>query len=100
MAEGHVQTGKTRDDAIRKYLTEHLIHASRYPSLIDVMFEVKDGSVTLSGTVPHRVMKQSIEEMAADCPGVRRVDNKLNVALTAPWPDLTADQERTLKGKT
>ena len=64
------------------------------------MFEVKDGSVTLSGTVPHRVMKQSIEEMAAGCPGVTRVENDLRVALTAPWPDLAQGGALEIKDKT
>jgi osmotically-inducible protein OsmY len=75
------------DERIQRYLREHLVHASHYPGLIDVMFEVKDGHVTLSGTVPHRVMKQSIEATTASCPGVKHVENNLNVALTAPWPD-------------
>lgn len=89
MGERHMQSSGPSDERIRKYLTEHLVHASRYPALLDVMFEVKNGRVTLSGSVPHRVMKQSIEETAAGCPGVTRVENNLQVALTAPWPDLT-----------
>jgi osmotically-inducible protein OsmY len=89
MSERHIQSSKASDERIRKYLIDHLAHASRYPALVDVMFEVKDGSVTLFGTVPHRMMKQSIEETAASCPGVTHVQNKLNVALTAPWPDFT-----------
>ena len=76
------------------------MHDSRYPALLDVMFEVKDGSVTLSGTVPHRVLKQSIEEMAAGCPGVTRVENNLRVALTAPWPDLAQGRALEIKDKT
>ncbi len=75
------------DDHIRKYLSEHLVHASRFSEVVDIMFQVSDGVVTLSGTVPHRGMKQSIEATAAACGGVRRVENHLAVALTAPWPD-------------
>jgi PAS domain S-box-containing protein len=84
------------DESIRQYLHEHLVHASRFPALVHVMFDVRDGDVTLSGTVPHRVMKQSLEKTAAECPGVRHVDNRLNIAITAPWPESaatkTADQ--------
>lgn len=87
MVERHIQSSEARDEHIRKYLDEHLVHAARYPALLDVIVEVKGGVVTLSGTVPHRVMKQSVEELAAACPGVRGVENHLNVALTAPWPD-------------
>lgn len=89
MDERNLQSTEASDERIRKYLAKHLIHASRYPALLDVMFEVKDGSVTLSGTVPHGVMKQSIEETAASCAGVTRVENRLQVAQVAPWPDLT-----------
>jgi osmotically-inducible protein OsmY len=89
MGERRTQSSEASDERIRKYLTEHLIHASRYPALLDVMFEVNGGSVSLSGTVPHSVMKQSIEETAAGCPGVTHVENNLQVALVAPWPELT-----------
>ena len=65
MGERHIQSSEASDERIRKYLIEHLAQALRYPALVDVMFEVKDGSVTVSGTVPHRVMKHSIEETAA-----------------------------------
>ena len=88
MGKQHTASSAASDERIRKYLTDHLVHDARYPALLNVMFEVKDGSVTLSGTVPHRVMRQSIEEMTARCPGATRVENNLRVALTAPWPDL------------
>jgi osmotically-inducible protein OsmY len=78
------------DERIHEYLTERLVRASHFPGLIDVVFEVHGGKVTLSGTVPHRGLKQSIEETAAACPGVRQVENNLDVALTAPWPDALA----------
>ena len=74
------------DERIRTYLREHLVRALHYPALIDVIFEVRDGDVTLSGTVPHRVMKERIEDTARHCEGVKHVKNNLNVALTASWP--------------
>jgi PAS domain S-box-containing protein len=83
----HDKNHESSDEQIRTYLRQHLVHASHYPALLDVTFEVRDGSVTLSGSVPHRGVKHSLEETAATCPGVRHVENKLNVALTAPWPD-------------
>jgi osmotically-inducible protein OsmY len=89
MSEQKIKNSQASDERIRKYLTDHVAHASRYPALLDVMFDVKDGSVTLSGTVPHGVMKHSIEETAAGCPGVTRVENRLQVAQVAAWPDLT-----------
>ncbi len=89
MGERHIQSSGSSDEQIRKYLNEHLVHASRHPALLDVIFEVKDGNVTLSGTVPHSVMKQAIEETAAGCPGVTHVENNLQVALIAAWPEPT-----------
>jgi osmotically-inducible protein OsmY len=80
------------DERIRTYLREHLVRAWHYPALTDVRFEVEDGRVTLSGTVPHRVMKQQIEDTAWSCADVKRVENNLNVALTAPWPTSAALQ--------
>jgi len=83
------------DERIRTYLREHLVRALHYPALIDVRFEVRDGHVTLSGTVPHSVMKHQIEDTAWCCAGVKHVDNNLNVALTAPWPTSAALQSES-----
>jgi osmotically-inducible protein OsmY len=49
--------------------------------------------VTLYGTVPHRVMKHAIEDIVAACPGVKDIENKLTVALIAPWPQSGRKQE-------
>jgi hypothetical protein len=46
----------------------------------EVSIEVKDGKVTLEGTVPERRMKHAIEDMADACPGVSDVENRLRVA--------------------
>ena len=49
----------------------------------DVDVQVKDGVVTLEGTVPYRPMKHLIEDIAADTPGVHEVENRLRVARHA-----------------
>ena len=46
----------------------------------EVSVEVKDGKVTLEGTVPERRMKHTIEDMAEACSGVNDVENKLRVS--------------------
>jgi osmotically-inducible protein OsmY len=74
------------DAWIRRYVEEHIVHKARVRSVLDVLVEVENGHVKLIGTVPHRAMKQSIEDLAADTPGVVGVDNRLRVALTGPWP--------------
>jgi hypothetical protein len=52
----------------------------------DVTLEVKDGKVTLYGSVAHRQMKHWIEDIAAECHGVSDVENKLTVSLAAASP--------------
>lgn len=87
---GSTQRTATRvpDEEIRANVEAHLVHSShQHSTTLEVMVEVKEGEVTLLGMVPHRVMKQQIEEMAAGTPGVRRVENKLTIPLTAAWPD-------------
>jgi osmotically-inducible protein OsmY len=79
------------DAWIRRYLDQHIVHNARERSVLDVLVEVEDGHVKLLGTVPHRVMKQSIEELAAATPGVVAVDNRLRVALTGPWPEVSSN---------
>jgi hypothetical protein len=73
------------DERIGEVIYERLVDARGIdPS--DVTIEVKDGVVTLYGSVAHRQMKYWIEDIAADTFGVKDVENKLRVALTAPWP--------------
>jgi hypothetical protein len=74
------------DERIREDLCERLSDMHHLDTT-DVLVEVRDGNVTLIGTVPHRQMKHWIEDVAADCAGVKEVENKLRVGLTAPWPE-------------
>jgi hypothetical protein len=45
----------------------------------DVTVEVKNGVVTLEGTVPHRYMRHAIENVADNCLGVQDIDNRVRV---------------------
>ncbi|HEX5764194.1 MAG TPA: BON domain-containing protein [Woeseiaceae bacterium] len=45
----------------------------------DIEIEVKDGMVTLSGTVPSRKMKHRAEDIADAARGVKDVDNRIRV---------------------
>ncbi|HZD52267.1 MAG TPA: BON domain-containing protein [Woeseiaceae bacterium] len=45
----------------------------------NIDIDVKDGIVTLSGTVPERYMKHRAEDIADDCRGVHDVDNRIRV---------------------
>lgn len=77
---------KRSDERVHEDVCERLSHTQHIDAR-DVLVEVKDGTVSLIGSVPHRQMKYWIEDLVADCPGVTDVENKLRVALTAPWPE-------------
>jgi osmotically-inducible protein OsmY len=69
---------KRSDERIKEELSElytrhHDIDAS------DIELEVKDGEVTLSGSVPERRMKYLAEELAENSMGVREVNNQIRV---------------------
>ncbi len=49
----------------------------------EIEVSVKDGEVTLSGTVPDRRMKRRAEDCAEDCSGVRQVQNNLRLEKSA-----------------
>lgn len=45
----------------------------------DIDIEVKDATVTLTGTVPERYMKHRAEDISDDCRGVKDVENRIRV---------------------
>lgn len=71
--------GYTRsDERIREDISERLMLADSIDSS-EVTVSVKDGRVTLEGTVPTRSMKHSIEDLADHTAGVQDVDNRIRV---------------------
>ena len=67
------------DERIREELCERLTEDDAIdPS--DVSVAVKDGVVTLTGTVEQRWVKHSIEDMAEALGGVKDIVNQLRVA--------------------
>lgn len=73
------------DDRIREDLNEQLMDADDIDAS-DVSIEVKDGVVTLSGSVEQRRIKHRIEDMADDCSGVKDVKNDIRVQSRSDWP--------------
>jgi hypothetical protein len=51
-----------------------------YVDASEVTIEVKNGNVTLEGTVTERRMKHEIEDIAESCMGVKDIDNKIRVS--------------------
>ena len=77
--------GYRRSDArIREDVCEALIRETRV-DVSEVTVDVSEGHVTLDGHVPVRRMRYIIEDVAADCRGVKDVDNRISVArMTDP----------------
>jgi hypothetical protein len=71
--------GYTRsDDRLREDICERLMLANSVDST-EVTVTVKDGQVTLEGTVPNRRMKHTIEDLVDAAPGVQDIDNRIRV---------------------
>lgn len=71
--------GYTRsDERIREDICERLMLADSIDSS-EVTVSVKDGRVTLEGTVPVRSMKHGIEDLADYTAGIQDVDNRIRV---------------------
>lgn len=71
--------GYTRsDERIREDISETLLRCDDI-DCGDVAIDVKDGRVTLEGTVPERFMKHAIEDIADACPGAVDIDNRIHV---------------------
>lgn len=56
----------------------------------DIEVQVKDGVVTLTGTVTSRWMKHRAEDMAEACAGVRDVENRIRVSRSGESRDAGA----------
>lgn len=71
--------GYTRsDERVREGVCEHLSRSGLDVS--DVEVNVKNGEVTLQGTVPDRRTKRAVEDCVEDCAGVKDVENRVKVS--------------------
>lgn len=71
------------DERIKEDLCERLMQVEDF-ELEDVSIEVKDGKVTLDGSVPERTMKHRIEDVACYCMGVKEVENRMRISRDQP----------------
>ncbi len=90
--------GYTRsDERIREDISERLMLADSIDSS-EVTVSVKEGRVTLEGSVPTRSMKHAIEDLADYTAGVQDVDNRIRVERPgAPPAAPTAASAKTTK---
>jgi hypothetical protein len=78
--------GYTRsDERIREDISERLMLADGIDSS-EVSISVKEGRVSLEGTVPTRSMKHQIEDLADYTAGVTEVDNRIRVERAGSAP--------------
>lgn len=71
--------GYTRsDERIKDDLCERLYHTEDV-DVGEVTIEVRDGTITLEGSVPERRMKHRIEDIAEQCIGVHDVENRIRI---------------------
>ena len=66
------------DERVRENVCEHLSHSGL--DVRDVEVNVKDGQVTLQGSVPDRRTKHAVEDCVEDCSGVKDVENRVKVS--------------------
>ncbi len=91
--------GYTRsDERIREDISERLMLADGIDSS-EVSLSVKEGRVTLEGTVPTRSMKHAIEDLADHTAGVTDVDNRIRVERpgAAPSSNVQSVSPKTTK---
>ena len=69
---------KRSDERIKEDISERVWRAE-YIDSSEVTIAVKDGAVTLSGTVPERWMRHEIENIADNCMGVQDIENSVRV---------------------
>lgn len=100
---------KRSDDRIKEDVSDRISQLQHVDSS-DVEVEVKEGEVTLTGTVPNRVMKWQLENLVESIGGVTDVNNMLRIrreggfmqqarstmqsAVNALKPDDTQDQNK------
>jgi osmotically-inducible protein OsmY len=76
---GRGPRGFTRSDArLREDIAELLTH-DWHVDASEIEIECSNGVVTLTGVVAARDLKHYIEDLVADCAGVRDVANRLSV---------------------
>ena len=67
------------DERLKEDISERLMSMGHYVDASDVSIDVKDGKVSLEGSVPERRMKHAIEDVVDECMGVKDIDNRIRV---------------------
>lgn len=70
------------DERLRELICERLLQ-EQMVDVSNVSVEVKDGSVTLEGTVPERQMRHLIEDTVDCCWGVQDIENHIGIQASS-----------------
>ncbi len=87
---------KRSDERIKEEISDALYRHPRIDAS-EIEIDVKDGMVTLRGTVEDRQTKRMAEDLAEDCSGVSNVSNQLmvNSSFGSQNPTTSATQSQT-----
>ena len=92
-SNSHYQEGiLSYDERITDVIKEKL-HESMQESAMDINLFCRDGFVHMSGIVDVLTEKQYAEEVAINTPGVRKVENKITVAMDGNFTDKHIEKE-------
>jgi osmotically-inducible protein OsmY len=83
---------KRSDERIREEVSDRLMDDPRVDAS-EIEVQVKDGEVTLTGTVPDRDQKRCAEDCAEGINGVADVTNHLRVSRSDSWSGESAQKE-------
>lgn len=79
------------DERLKEDVCERLMWRGDEIDASEVSVEVNEGVVTLHGAVPERSMKHAIEDIVADCMGVKDIENRIRVTY-GEHHEVRADQ--------
>lgn len=85
------------DERLRELICERLLQEQMVDAS-DVSVEVKDGLVTLEGTVPERQMRHLIEDTVDCCWGVQDIENHIGIQSQSPNPRQGQEAEMSSSG--
>ena len=73
------------DDRLKDDICERLYNTQHIDSS-EVTVDVKEGKITLDGSVPQRGMKHALEDLIDTLPGVHDIDNRVRVSRQQSGP--------------
>ncbi len=84
----------TRGDAIEAEVCDRLMRHSFFRGYLDsVTFEIVEGTLILTGRLPSFYLKQILQTAMKNMPGVKRIDNRVDVVSSRGLSNETIQAE-------